>query len=80
MFKPFYIVTDHFNLCYLEQTKNKKLSRYLLAISQTPCIGQLPLSGSLNPADLLTRKDPRPAREYLQSLRESAGLLYWTSP
>ena len=72
MFKPFYIVTDHFNLCYLEQTKNKKLSRYLLAISQTPCIGQLPLSGSLNPADLLTRKDPRPAREYLQSLRESA--------
>jgi hypothetical protein len=72
MFKPFYIVTDHFNLCYLEQSANKKLSRYLLAISQTPCIGQLPLSGALNPADLLTRKDPRPAREYLQKMRESA--------
>lgn len=39
--KDFYIATDHWNLTYQENNSNKKLSRYLLVISQFPCRGQL---------------------------------------
>ena len=39
--KDFFIATDHWNLTYPENNSSKKLSRYLLIISQFPCRGLL---------------------------------------
>ena len=70
--KDFYICTDHWNLTYQENNSSKKLSRYLLVISQFPCRGQLPLKGDINPADYMSRRDPKDTQEQIQALRDSA--------
>ena len=70
--KDFYIATDHWNLTYQENNTSKKLSRYLLVISQFPCRGQLPLKGDINPADYMSRRDPKDSQQEIQALRDSA--------
>jgi hypothetical protein len=70
--KDFFICTDHWNLTYQENNSSKKLSRYLLVISQFPCRGQLPLKGDINPADYMSRRDPKDTQEQIQALRDSA--------
>ena len=70
--KDFYIATDHWNLTFQENNTSKKLSRYLLVISQFPCRGQLPLKGDINPADYMSRRDPKDTQEHIQALRDSA--------
>ena len=70
--KDFFIATDHWNLTYQENNSSEKLSRYLLVISQFPCRGQLPLKGDVNPADYMSRRDPKDTQEQIQAFRDSA--------
>ncbi len=54
--KPFFIITDHWNLTFTEKAANKKLGRYLLVISQYPVQGTLKVKSEVNvPPDTLTR-------------------------
>ena len=58
--KPFFIVTDHWNLTFTEKAANKKLGRYLLVISQYPVQGTLKVKSEVNvPPDTLTRSWPK---------------------
>ena len=59
--KPFFIITDHWNLTFTEKAANKKLGRYLLVISQYPIQGTLKVKSEVNgPPDTLTRSWPNP--------------------
>ena len=59
--KPFFIITDHWNLTFTEKAANKKLGRYLLVISQYPIQGTLKVKSEVNgPPDTLTRSWPKP--------------------